>query len=537
MKWSLSYTEAFHQWIFSAIVRYIPGKIWGVGTRIFMAKKSGIAVEHSTIALTLETVIEVISSVLFISVVWFLTGNYALTVLWLLLFLCAGLFIAPPFFKYIVQKIIRFSLKKEIEIPYSSKGLFFFLVSFLILQCLFWASSLLLFSPPSLRLTFVFSWTAAGMAGFLTGLGVLIVPAGLGVRELGLATLWSAWMPFEKAMTIGMAVRMAQITGETLVFILALLISFLHRNKKIQDHEMGHSCFEPNRKITSKTEKLIALRFDADSITCVRRGMPNLIGLAKKYGIPMTFFVCMGQSFFWKSFQRKKHETHCGKYRKIHPLKKMGIIDTLHTLVWNPQIGIRYEDVFCHALQQGHELGLHGGRNHGWWQINAVNATEEKLWEDLSWGHDEFTKRFGKPFGFAAPGFVWNSAVLDMIEKKSFAYASDMEGECPFQPVIEGRQYHHWQIPVTICGPQKISYLEWCQMQGKSDQEITDGFSQLFGKHPYEVIYGHPFREGIHGLTFLERVIRLALDQGYQFKRMKELVPAPSQPSACQGLS
>jgi peptidoglycan/xylan/chitin deacetylase (PgdA/CDA1 family) len=286
-------------------------------------------------------------------------------------------------------------------------------------------------------------------------------------------------------------------------------------------------------------EKRIALRFDVDSNSCVTNGLPALVGLADRYSIPMTFFVAMGKAILRKNallnfirgvFPHIACEARDA--RAPNAVKRLGLSEALKTFILNPDIGITHAGEFTALLEKKHELGLHGGKNHAWWQVYAAAAGTGAVREDLSWGYDAFTRYFGKPAGFAAPGFAWSETTLSCIDEKGFLYASDMEGESPFRPLVGGRRFAHWQIPVTVQGPSHISVVEWACMHKQSEQDfIAELDLKLKAVAPASpaVLYGHPCFEGTKGLAYLDTAVGYLLDRGYSFVRMKDLVPKTAE--------
>jgi hypothetical protein len=272
-------------------------------------------------------------------------------------------------------------------------------------------------------------------------------------------------------------------------------------------------------------DKRIALRFDVDSIACVKKGLPGLMLLSERYSIPMTFFVTMGRPILRRTALLRLFRSTASD--SLSPLRRLGATAAFETFLFNREIGGACEKELARLMEKNHELGLHGGRNHAWWQRHAAAADIETIRSDLDWGYNAFVKLFGTPAGFAAPGFVWSEATLACIDEKGFRYASDMDGASPFQPDVRGRKYSHWQVPVTVCGPSHIPFIEWACLQKQSEQDFLAELNlKLPGDAP-AVLYGHPCWEGTGGAAYLTTAVEWLLDKGYTFVRMKDLVPGP----------
>jgi len=271
-------------------------------------------------------------------------------------------------------------------------------------------------------------------------------------------------------------------------------------------------------------DKRIALRFDIDSVSCVRQGLAGLSAVAHRYAVPVTLFVSMGRAIQRGPALLRMVSRH-DSAKRMFPMKRLGFAAALQTLIMNPRIGCDNADVLSRFQEQGHELGLHGGRNHAWWQRHARSAGIETIRRDLGWSYDAFARLFGAPAGFAAPGFVWSEATLAVIDEKKFQYASDMDGLRPFHAEAGGRTFSHWQVPVTVCGASHTPLIEWACLQKQSEQDFLAELTlKLSGDGP-AVLYGHPCLDGVAGIAYLTAAIEYLLDKGFCFVRMRDLVP------------
>jgi peptidoglycan/xylan/chitin deacetylase (PgdA/CDA1 family) len=271
-------------------------------------------------------------------------------------------------------------------------------------------------------------------------------------------------------------------------------------------------------------DKRFALRFDIDSIACVKNGLPGLIRLADRYSIPMTFFVTMGRPI-QRMNALSRLFSRGGPRLSLSPIERLGMKEAFETFLLNRRIGVSCADVLSRLLEKKHELGLHGGRNHAWWQRHARTAPIEAIREDLDWGYKTFVSLFGKPAGYAAPGFAWSEATLECIDEKGFLYASDMDGEMPFHPSAGGKSSAHWQVPVTVSGPSHIPFIEWAGLQKQGENDFLAELDLQLSRGAPAVLYGHPCWDGTHGLSYLTTAVEYVLDKGYTFVRMKECVP------------
>lgn len=269
---------------------------------------------------------------------------------------------------------------------------------------------------------------------------------------------------------------------------------------------------------------VLAIRFDVDSVTCIERGIPNLRRLADRLGIRFTFFVNMGHSFNWshniRHLLRKRRERAPQSRsadeppaRSLPTMAKLGWGGVLKTVALNPRLGDRYRETFDALHADGHELGLHGGTDHVVWQRSLDDLDRKELEALFRPAFEDFSDRYGRPTGFASPGFRFNDSVLELIDREGFAYASDMSGEEPFRPANDdGRKYRHHQVPVNVLGDHNVPVVEQGLARGESPEGIEQHLVDAITSREFALVYGHPYVEGVHS-RLLEQALRRVMDR------------------------
>lgn len=269
---------------------------------------------------------------------------------------------------------------------------------------------------------------------------------------------------------------------------------------------------------------VLALRFDVDSIRCIEEGIPRLRRLADRVGVRFTFFVNMGHSFNWTYNLRhvlgRRGQSGAGSSGTAAPgppvqgpvslpvTRKLGWSAVARTIAFNPRLGDRYRATFDALHAEGHELGLHGGMDHVVWQRALDDLDSEALERLYRPAAETFAARYGRPEAFASPGFRFNEAVLDLLDREGYTYASDMEGEEPFRP--EGRTT--WQVPVNVKGDRSVPMIEQGLARGTPEPELVDRIVQQIETRRFALLYGHPYVEGIRA-DLLERVLERVRDR------------------------
>ncbi len=275
--------------------------------------------------------------------------------------------------------------------------------------------------------------------------------------------------------------------------------------------------------------KTLSFRFDIDGVGDIEKGVPRLLDLARNLGVHFSFYVNMGKSvnLKWALLNKISKLQKKDKIKGVSLVGRHGKLGVMKALFKNPYIGLRYKSLLLQLISEGHELGLHGGMDHALWQYNISKMDFKEIRNLLLSAYKRFLKLFGKPLGFCSPGLSYNRDVLYLMDEFNFLYSSDMKGEIPFRPVLDGRELRHYQIPVNIIGyvnGKRVSLVNKLISEGKSQAEISSIVESEIKKRNTAVFYGHPSIEGIVTIDVLRKVIKFALDEGYEILKMKELV-------------
>jgi peptidoglycan/xylan/chitin deacetylase (PgdA/CDA1 family) len=270
--------------------------------------------------------------------------------------------------------------------------------------------------------------------------------------------------------------------------------------------------------------KTIFIRFDIDTVTCMEKGVPRLLQLARDLGIKLTFFVNYGKSIdhreiLLKTFGRTlKNVTGSGC--KISILRKLGITDTVRTFLLNPCVGESRDEYIHRMLDEGHEVGLHGGHNHSVWQRRAHSAAREEIENWLLQTHEKFRTRFGQPAGFASPGGNGSPHAYQILKDLGYRYVSDTMTEKDTFPYFE--QHGLLQIPVNGQINQ-IPLMEHFRAKGLPEKEIVEHALQHIKKCPVKTLVAHPVWEGYRDIALFKKLVVRLLQEGYGFACFKDI--------------
>lgn len=258
--------------------------------------------------------------------------------------------------------------------------------------------------------------------------------------------------------------------------------------------------------------KLFSVRFDVDTHRCVREGMPALAALGRGMDAPFTFFVNMGRAVSRRGSLARR--SGAATAEKLPARQKLGWRDWLVAAAWNPRVGAGARDVIIAARDLGHEIGLHGGRNHAVWQREAPTWTEERLTSEIDAVLPGLTGLLGTaPAGFASPGWATHPALADVLAERGFTYLADLHG--PGEDAMAGG------LPVVrtrLTGePGGVAYLEHLRATGHDDAGIERRFEEdLERAGPRVVMYDHPYFAGVRELSTVGRLVEIARARGYE---------------------
>lgn len=263
----------------------------------------------------------------------------------------------------------------------------------------------------------------------------------------------------------------------------------------------------------------ICFRFDIDTPACIQYGISPLLRLAKSLDTPFTFFLNPGRAVcHFAALSRKR-----GSYLKpsLSARRKLGTIGWVRTALLNPALShLRETELLAEAKAQGHEIGLHGGRNHGRWQRDAHRWSRDKILSEVRWGLKAF-ERLGLNGinSFASPGWTTSDYLPFVLAQEGFKTLADRYGKSQ-------HGYTEWQghklalVATALTGePGGVGYLEASFARGWSTEKTIDHFLSEATKTAVSdiVVYDHPCFAGREGLPRLVSMIEACRDERFDF--------------------
>ncbi len=195
----------------------------------------------------------------------------------------------------------------------------------------------------------------------------------------------------------------------------------------------------------------IALKVDVDTLRGTQEGVPALLRLFERHGVRATFLFSLGPDHTGRALRRVFRRGFLRKVFRTSVASHYGLRTLLYgTLLPGPHIGRRCAEGLRAVAAAGHEVGIHC-HDHVRWQ-DAV-AGQDAAWtrRELERAIEAFTDVFRTPpHVHGAAGWQVNPHLFTLEEALGFRYASDVRGEAPFLPQMEGVASRCPQLPTTL---------------------------------------------------------------------------------------
>ena len=279
--------------------------------------------------------------------------------------------------------------------------------------------------------------------------------------------------------------------------------------------------------------KLFAFRFDVDTHKCLRDGVPNLIKIAESSGVRFTFFVLMGRAvsrarFLMRRFASATSEGPEEGVQLMSAFAKLGAADYLRVAILNPKVGAGYGSLVRLLHETGHEIGIHGGRNHESWHFGAHLWSEEKIESEVLSSLRLLHEAGIRPTGFSSPGWTTVDPLERVLKRNGFIYVADDHGADQNKTRISANGIV--RVPTNILGePGGVGYLEHCRVQGFDDDGILRDFKRRLEKSgDLAVAYDHPYYAGTQEIHLLPKLLNIARDMGFRITTLGRIAEKAS---------
>lgn len=265
--------------------------------------------------------------------------------------------------------------------------------------------------------------------------------------------------------------------------------------------------------------KTIGIKVDVDTYAGMKKGVPVLLSLFKKYNIHASFFVPMGKDHTgWtikRVFKRKGFLKNTGR---VGVISTYGIKTLLYGLLLpGPEIANKNAYLLRRIIDEGHELGIHG-HDHVYWHDHIKYFDQEETYKELKKAFHTYRELLKKdPQSFAAPGWMINKHALRFFEDNNFSYTSNVRGISPFFPKMDGESFSILEIPTTLPTLDETIGIAGTEIISLSNfylNNLLDGLN---------ILTIHTQLEGNKWSGFLEIFIKKTLDLGFTYNRIIDI--------------
>ncbi len=267
-------------------------------------------------------------------------------------------------------------------------------------------------------------------------------------------------------------------------------------------------------------DNVIGLNVHVDTFEGMRSGVPRLLDLFRDYGLRTTFFVPMGKDHTGRTVKRVfTRRGFIGKTRRAGIIETFGVKTLMRGLLLpGAEIAVANSALLKQIRERGHEVGIHG-LDHVYWHDHIKKMDSLRTRETLEKAVGTFEEIMGeKPRSFAAPGWMINGHALAFFGEYGLAYSADTRGTYPFFPRIGGRTFTTPQVPLTL-----PTLDEMVGIAGNDYESLSRYFVASL-KSGLNVMAVHTEMEGKRWLPFLESFISKALEFGFRFERLIDII-------------
>lgn len=248
----------------------------------------------------------------------------------------------------------------------------------------------------------------------------------------------------------------------------------------------------------------LVFKVDVDTYRGLKEGVPALLDLFRETGIRASFFTALGPDrsgmavfrvFTKKGFLKKMIRTRAASMYGFSTL-------LYGTLLPAPKIAASLPHIIRSIPEAGHEIGIHCW-DHVKWQDKLDRMSLDQIRTEFNLARSAFREVLDRDaVSCAAPGWISNARSLSIQDEAGLAYCSDMRGESPFFPVVDGRRFSTLQIPTTLPTMDEIMGRE-----AESNSEIADYYLSRLKPGRLHVMTVHAETEGICKKEAFQRII------------------------------
>lgn len=262
----------------------------------------------------------------------------------------------------------------------------------------------------------------------------------------------------------------------------------------------------------------LAIKIDVDTERGTRVGVPALQRLLESRNVPASFLFSLGPDNTGRAIRRMFRPGFFQKVSRTSVVSVYGIRTLMNgVLLPGPNISRRHADIMRNVAKAGFETGIHCW-DHVFWQDKLHRLPEARVFAEFRKALDAYERVFGAPAKTAgSAGWQASAASLAAYDAAGLDYATDVRGDHPFYPVVDGRAFRTLQIPTTL------PTLD--ELMGRPEYPVERLAPHLLSRlRPghLEVLTIHAEIEGMMMLDWFGAFLDMAKQQGVAFVALDE---------------
>ncbi len=261
----------------------------------------------------------------------------------------------------------------------------------------------------------------------------------------------------------------------------------------------------------------LGIKIDVDTDRGTHEGVPRLVEILQRQGVPATFLFSLGPDNTGKAIRRIFRPGFLKKVTRTNVAGNYGLRTLLNgTLLPAPQIGKRQSEAMRAVRDAGFACGIHCW-DHFQWQDYLHRMDLQAIRSEMKKARGEFCRIFGDDARCAgAPGWQCNGRSLRIYDESGLLWASDTRGDgstpVAFFPAWEGETFRTLHLSTTL------PTLD--ELMGRPEfpeDRINDHYLALLQSGETHIHTIHAEIEGLRYADMFEDLLRRAKESGTGF--------------------
>ncbi|GGB72774.1 hypothetical protein GCM10007424_10910 [Flavobacterium suaedae] len=226
------------------------------------------------------------------------------------------------------------------------------------------------------------------------------------------------------------------------------------------------------------------------------------------------------EKYITKFFYNNSSQKDIQAYSILH---KLGYTNFFKALLLNPKVGYNHKELLQKIILEGHELGLHGGKNHATWERYLKKWYKKEIDIQIEYGLMCFEQLgLPKPQSFASPCWQTSDVLNQSLLKHGFSIVADTYSSNGF-PYRDNIGL--LQCPTNILAKEPtVGFIENLRVLGYTSKQILHEFErQLDREGDYKMVFDHPFYVGIKEIELLSEMLEICVVKGYQVQSLENI--------------